>query len=327
MKAASHGRPSRRSSLRSTRQWPCALDGPIVVHLFYEPGAGRLGLRVPPGVAELIPSPLAQVSVANRSVGGEAVVEITTRVPILFPYFHAFAISVADRVQFDGLDANTAINECVARWQDLLAQAAVLSPERQLGLVGELWLLHHLIGRLGADRALAAWTGPTGAAHDFRFGAEEIEVKTTSGEHRVHMISSDTQLLPSAGCRLHLLSLQFTIAGSDQGRSLGGWVDVIRHRLARSNLARAFEGLLTTTYGLDPSDLSRYDAHLKLRTPAYVVPIDEGFPRIVLGDMLDVNAARRISDVRYRVDVEGLGHAVGSDGFIALLGQVADVTS
>jgi hypothetical protein len=296
-----------------------------VVYLFFDPTSGRLGLRVPDGESELDPSPLAQVEVVRRRLDYDAVVEIATRTVALFPYFHAFCVSIADRIQLNGLDANSAVNECIAQWKDLLRQVTLLSPERQLGLVGELWLLGSLVARLGAADALVAWTGPTSAAHDFRFGDLEIEVKSTSGERRVHLISSDTQLMASQGCRLYLLSLQFTVAGAGAGDSLVSRVTAVREQLKQPSLVRAFDEVLSAAYGLDAADLSTYSAPIKLRTPPYLVPLDGHFPRVVPTGSADDAAAARISDIHYRVDVEGLGFVAGSPQFDEVIGGLPNV--
>lgn len=303
------------------------LDGPVVVHLFFEPEWQRLGLRVPRGDAVLGSSPLAQVQITTPLVGGSELVEIATEVPTLFPYFHGFALSVADRVQLDGFDPNEAVNECVARWQDLLRSAGRLGAERELGLLGELYLLAHLIGHLGPTDALAAWTGPTRAAHDFRFAAHEVEVKTTRGEHREHFISSDTQLVASEGCLLWLLSLQFTAAGPGQGWTLPDAVRGIRARLRVASLVRSFDQTLRDVFGLDPTGLSAYTGRVKLRTAPYLVPINAAFPRLNPADALEPQLLARVSDVRYRVHVDGLGYPPGSIPFVTVLGDLAHVTA
>lgn len=306
----------------ATAPFALRLDGPTVIHLFYEPDQRRLGIRVPMGEDELGASPLAQVSIGPLRVGEVDVVEIATAAPTLFPYFHAFALSVADRVQLDGLDTHAAVNECILRWQDLLRLAGRLGPERELGLLGELWLLRYLIGQRGAADALMSWTGPTRAAHDFRFAGQEIEVKTTRGEHRVHLISSDTQLIASEGCSLSILSLQFTVAGPHEGWTLPGAVAEVRAVLGDAALVRTFDGLLGDAYALDVEDLSAYTGRVKLRTPPYIVPVGDGFPRLVPAEALPPEQLARVSDVRYRVDVEGLGHLPGSEPFTTVLGAI-----
>jgi len=296
------------------------LDGSPVVHLYFEPAGRRLGIRVPLGAAALASSPLAQVRVEARTVGEADVVEISTAVPALYPYFHGFAVSVADRVQVDQLDPNDAVNECVVRWRDLLRQAAMLSPERQLGLLGELWLLGRMISTRGPDAAIAAWTGPRRQAHDFRVEDVEIEVKTTMSEHRVHMISSDTQLVASPGACLYLLSLQYTAAGAQAGSSLASVIAEVRSGLGTGGLRTKFDQALSDGHGLLPGDVALYTTRLKLRTAPYLVPVDDHFPRISLPDLANSLDTSRISDVRYRVNVEGLGFADGSAEFTDFLG-------
>jgi len=77
----------------------------------------------------------------------------------------------------------------------------ILSPERQRGLVGELQLLARLVRRAKAqDRsalvALERWQGPFSAKRDFSAPGIAVEVKTTSDDNRIHMISSLNQLDP-----------------------------------------------------------------------------------------------------------------------------------
>lgn len=295
------------------------LDGSPPAHLFFEPSTGRLGLRVPAGRGDPPASPLVQLRVENRSLDGRDLVEVSTTTPSLYPYFHGFAISVADRVQADGLDPPDAISECLLRWRDLLRQAALLSPEAQLGLLGELWLLERLIGPLGASRALQAWTGPKREAHDFRIAGNEVEVKSTTSERRVHVISSDTQLVPSPEHRLFLLSMQFTSAGANEGFSLSDRVHDLGELLGGGAPRRTFEEVLAGTYGVTNEDLGHYVARVRLRSLPYLIPVDEEFPRISLSDLEPAVDIARITDVRYRVNVEALGWEDGTDQFLAVL--------
>jgi len=308
--------------IEATAPFAMRLDGPVVMHLFYEPDARRLGLRVPKGEEDLGPSPLALVSIGAHRVGDTDVVEIATAAEALFPYFHAFALSVADRVQLDGLDTHAAVNECIVRWQDLLRAAGRLGPERELGLLGELWLLRHLVRQRGASEALASWTGPTRAAHDFRFEGQEIEVKTTRGERRVHQISSETQLVASEGCALSILSLQFTLAGPAEGLTLADAITELRAALGHGAALHDFDGLLGAAFDLDPTDLAAYATRVKLRTPPYLVPVTEDFPRLLPARALPPAQLARVSDVRYRVDVDGLGYLPGTDPFTTVLGAL-----
>lgn len=298
-------------------------DGEPVVHLVFDPARAELGLRLPRGQGDTPVSPLALLRISQRVVHDGAIIEISTSSPALFPYFHGFATAVADRVQIDGLDSHAAIEECLFRWRDLFREAAKLTAEEQLGLLGELWLLQRLVRRHGADVALAAWTGPAGQAHDFRLGDMEIEVKSTTNEHRVHIISSDTQLTASVGASLFVLSLQYTSAGADPAHSLAGSVHTTRELLGDPAASARFDAILEQHFGVASSDLAIYTTPLKLRTPPCLVPVDEHFPRIDVRVLAASTEIARISDIRYRVNLEGLGHLAESPEFIEVLGEDA----
>lgn len=245
--------------------------------------------------------------------------EVSTEVTDLYPYFFSFALSVADGIQFDHVAPELALQRSLRDWRALLEQVAALSPERELGLRGELWMLERLL-HLRGEGALEAWTGPRGEAHDFRFDSFEFEVKTTSSEHRTHLISSDTQLTASPQRSLFLLSLQFTSAGSG-GSTLREVVDGLRHKLTPLGLAFDFDKVLASAYQLSPATLKLYPRRLRLRSHPYLVSIDDLFPRISQSDILNLpyEGMSRLSDIRYRINVEGLGWEDGDASFLTVL--------
>jgi hypothetical protein len=296
-----------------------ALDGEPAMHLFFEPGTGRLGLRMPTGVGDLPASLLAQLRVSRKSVNGSDVLEVSSTAVSLRPYLHAFTVAVADRVQYEGWDPADAVTESLAKFEALLQHLTFLSPEIQLGLLGELWLLERLIGIHGGANALAAWTGPKQQAHDARVGDVEIEVKATRGEHRIHMISSATQLVASEGCSLYLLSLQLTLAGAQAGLSLLDRVQRVQALLGSGVVRREFDDLLFQAHGLSEDELGRYRTQYKLRSKPYLVSVDEGFPRVTPDALAGVIDISRVSDIRYRVNVEALGFEDKSEAFLAVL--------
>ena len=204
-------------------------------------------------------------------------------------------------------------------FRSLFAQVALLSPERQLGLLGELWLLDRLVTVHGLG-GLEAWTGPLGEAHDFRTGPSEFEVKTTSGERRTHLISSNNQLVASPGHDLYLLSLQFASGGAT-GASLREVVEGLRARFASLNALPGFEDLLTPFFGRTLSELGHYNTKLELRSRPYLVPVSGSLPRLTRSDEMSLpySAMARISDVSYRLDVESLGWEDGTPEFLAVL--------
>lgn len=298
-------------------------DGSPDALLDIDPKDRRLAVRVPRGHGDVAASPLRHVRIEARSLSGVDWIEVSIKGDALLPYFFGLAVTLADRVQRDGVDPPVAVNECIDRWQDLLRPAPSLSREAEVGLIGELIVLKAMCDVRGPKRALEAWTGPLGEAHDFRFGSTELEVKTTQGEHRRHVISSDTQLVPSPGCDLYVMSVQLA-AGGDGATSLYDWIRGLRTRFKGTHRS-AFNSRLECIAGLDLDELDRYRSAFRPRSKLYLVKVTDDFPRIQPGLWGQAPQVNRISDVRYRVDVQGLGHEAGTAEFAAIMGEVPDV--
>jgi hypothetical protein len=298
------------------------LQGQPPVDLFVDDQGRRMGLRAGATglAADSFPhSPFAALRIAMISLEGGVHLEVATTDTDLFPYFFAFCLTIADGIQLDGATPDAALRRALRDWRALFEQLAMLTPERQLGLLGELWLLDRLLDVHGAT-ALDAWTGPRAEAHDFRIEDREFEVKTTSSEHRNHVISSDSQLTASPGRTLYLLSLQFA-AGGPNARSLANVVEAIRSRTDLMGIASRFDELLEATFQLSSSTLGHYTKRMQLRSPPLLVAVTESFPRVTRADILSIPRSEmvRISDLRYRVNLEGLGWEDGTDGFLGVL--------
>lgn len=323
------GRPTWEefsAHLRSPAPVLVRLRGEPPIDLFVDSKGERVGLRVKSaGVTkDSIPDSAftsLQIGLVRLEEGTHF--EVATTIPDLYPYFFAFALSIADGIQVDGATADVALRRSLRDWRALFEQLALLTPKRQLGLLGELWLLDRLVKVHGAGD-LDSWTGHKGEAHDFRIGNYEFEVKTTTGEHRNHVISSDSQLIPSPGHDLYVLSLQFAAGGTD-GRSLQDVLDELRLRLAPLGVASKFEQILESTFQLSSANLAHYSRRMQLRSRPYLIPVTESFPRITHSDVLSLPRPEmiRVSDVRYRVDVEGLGWEDGTSEFLAVLSEGA----
>jgi len=84
------------------------------------------------------------------------------------------------------------------KWKELfeLAKSPGLSPEKQIGLFGELFLLKKLFEETGkTEECLNIWVGPDTGIRDFEKDNNAIEVKTTqTHNHQKIRISSERQL-------------------------------------------------------------------------------------------------------------------------------------
>lgn len=166
----------------------------------------------------------------------------------------------------------------VSEWQEFMAKThRPLTPEAQVGLAGELWLLRVLLGsRLGA-LALDCWQGPLRAAQDFHLGAGAIEVKSTATKGAFLARINSIEQLDSPRSPLFLCALRFE---EDQhGASLVDLVGELRARFAKAGRNRSFDALLMVMGYLD------HHAHLYGRTlalkQARAFKAESDMPRLV----------------------------------------------
>jgi hypothetical protein len=284
---------------RGTTSLRCPVDGPADLRGFGAPE--ELILRSLDD-----PDPRLEISVADIE---------------LVPHFLGFVETVVDAIQLQGAEATGAIQTSMRLFRRLLRDVHLLSRERVLGLLGELWVLNRLIDA-GGGGALESWTGPRGEAHDFRIGGVELEVKTTARQRRVHLIHGLDQLEPSPGADLHLVSLQLASGGAaSESFSLAERLAATRKRLDGFGRGEEFGRLVIGRHGIAPEDEHRYDERFRLRSAPVLIKVDESFPRLTRDD---IDAApnpemHRVVEVEYEVDVEGLGVADGAPEFTTVL--------
>lgn len=193
----------------------------------------------------------------------------------------------------------------------LLKSKRRLSDQQQLGLIGELLLVRHLLESKGEEATFDWWLGPLAEQHDFAMPFLDVEVKTTAAERRDHMISGAGQLDPVPGRPLWLLSVQLTRAGGGDGISLAELVGEVRNSLhtREAVFVSHLEGL-----GWRDEDQILYDEHFMLRSEPRAYLVDRDFPAITHDTL---NAAvphpELITRLVYRIDVTTL--VPGDPGF------------
>lgn len=299
------------------------IPGDPRAEVLLEPGGTSLALLVqttPEGTAP--PSSLESVQVDKTLIDGTHYIRIATRARPLFQEFYTLLTEIADSIQLEHTPPLQAIEQRLASWKELLRAISTLSLEHQLGLLGELWLLQRLIDDRGTS-ALDAWTGPHGEPHDFRMTGVELEVKSTRNRQRIHIINGLDQLLPSTGQQLHILSLQFEPAVTDDSYSLRQVVSQLRARLEHDNARRkAFDSLLQDGCGYRDAHEQHYEARFRLRSIPVLVRVDDKCPRLTHGALRQAIGEaheKRVADVRYTLNLEGLGTEDGSPDFLAII--------
>ncbi|MCE3551331.1 PD-(D/E)XK motif protein [Pseudonocardia sp. RS11V-5] len=225
-------------------------------------------------------------------------VRTTHRLEDLYPLL----CLVLDAIQLNGRSFAAAVNDALDSYRELLVQRGALSEADQIGLVGELLTLKHLITSLGPDAAVDAWVGGKREEHDFSLSSDDLEVKTTAADRRTHWISSATQLEPKPGRDLYLLSLQITRAGAGPGSTLPELVDSVRvlSGPAEPHVARQ---LVAGSYRDTDADL--YPTRWTLRSPPITLLVDAGFPALTSERLVQaVPRAALITSVSYQLDLE-----------------------
>lgn len=118
--------------------------------------------------------------------------------------FAGLAVDICLRLVVRPENPVAAVTSVIDEWRSLLERrSGTWTRSRAVGLLAELIVLRRLV-RLDVD-ALGCWTGPFGAAQDFRSPGRAIEVKATVGaQGRVVRVHGSDQLEEPAGGELHL---------------------------------------------------------------------------------------------------------------------------
>jgi len=238
----------------------------------------------------------------------------------LFRAFYDFVSEVLAVAVEENQPPNKAVDIAWEKWGRLLERQSVLSKEKQIGLIGELWSLCRIAKSLGWRTALDSWHQEANSEHDFCFAEIDMEVKTTASEARIHMISSLSQLEPTAGRGLLLLSLQLTPSPQHARGvfSLATMVGSVGQALKESSVNdERFERRLAKA-GWKQSHSRFYTANYLMRAVPKLINVDDSCPRLTTPILVGVNS-ERVTSVSYRIDVSGLGFEDGSEEFLKVL--------
>jgi hypothetical protein len=304
------------------------IEGKPPLQIMMESGSSALSLLIPASSVENLPvTILAAIIVEQIMVEEKPYVRLTTRQRPLYKEFYSLLTQIADSIQLDKAPADSAIATVLENWHQLLREVSILSTDQQVGLMGELWLLMRLISVSGPS-AIDSWTGPLREPHDFRFGEVEVEVKSTRGKARNHVINGLEQLKPSEGLTLYLLSLQFEQANTGDITTLPAMVRETRTRLTPlHSSALSFNKLIADCWGYREDDELHYATKYRMRSKPLLVKIDAACPALTLeaiGTAVGPEALHRIGDVQYTLNVEGLGSLDGTKQFTDIVPSEAE---
>lgn len=269
----------------ASRPWEVfrALDhlGRRILFLIHDP-ASSSGIALPK-IAGL------DVEARLRSDDNKAFLSVTLESADDADIFTRLSDDIIETVAKAG-DEATAVQSFIGRmwkWHALLrgGRKTTLSREAQLGLIGELWTILHVIAPArGLGTAVEGWRGSQRAPKDFELSDLCVECKARGAAARNKIrITSEHQLADVSGHGLILLVHTFASATEDDVGSLDLHEIVRQVRAAVESDApqtsKTFE-LSLEEAGYD--DTHEYDV-MVLHRAVDAYQVSDGFPRIVPG--------------------------------------------
>lgn len=173
----------------------------------------------------------------------------------------------------------------VGAWQAFMRKGSqTLSPEAELGLVGELMLLRMIIDAgVPLEPAIEAWVGPLDGVQDFELGTGSVEVKATlSAAGFPARIGSLDQLDDSVRQPLFLAGAR--LRQTDAGQSLPEMVGELRDVVAGEAEAVRLLSEKLIAAGYFDAHADRYVRRFVL-VDTRIVEVKEGFPRLTPGSV------------------------------------------
>jgi Putative PD-(D/E)XK family member, (DUF4420) len=213
--------------------------------------------------------------------------------------FTLIANKVLYAICVEGRDPAVSVDKIIGDMRAALRPVEMdLSPNVQIGLFGELWVLSNVLFPTVGSQVCHKWSGPNGERHDFVGEGVHIEVKTTTRSEPKHEISRLDQLRAPTGKRLLLVSVLLE-------RSLGGeatladLVDEVRGKLGN-------DGHAIDVFDLQLSKLGWHDGLRQTGSllrftfrDVHVFEVEGSFPR--LPD--DYTPPSGVSGIKYSIDV------------------------
>ena len=206
----------------------------------------------------------------------------------------------------------------VRAWQEFMRKGAqALSPEAEIGLIGELTLLSAII-EAGVPSALAieSWVGPLDGIQDFNLGTGAIEVKATlSPAGFPARIGALEQLDDSV--RQPLFVAGARLRQTEGGQSLPDFVAALRSVVKGDAEAERLLAERLVAAGYFDAHADRYPRRFDL-AGTLVIEVGQGFPRLTPGAV-----PAGILRAMYDIDLDKVpGENVGTEGALKKLGAL-----
>lgn len=239
----------------------------------------------------------------------------------LFATMACDVVGVLDEAVVAGADQAKLVRVFISRvgaWQEFMRKGTqALSPEAEIGLIGELTLLRAIIDAgVPSTLAIESWVGPLDGIQDFELGTGALEVKATlSSAGFPAKIGSLEQLddktrqpLFIAGARLRQ-----TASGKNLPEIIGAMRLAIKDETGSDRLLT--ERLLAAGYIDLHAD--RYPRRFE-QAGVRVVEVANDFPRLTLGKI-----PAGIIRAMYEIDLDKVpGEDIGTEEALKKLGAI-----
>lgn len=241
--------------------------------------------------------------------------------PELFAAMSCDVIGALDDAVAAGADESRLARVCIGRvgaWQEFMRKGTqALSPEAEIGLVGELVLLGAIMGAgVTAAQAIESWVGPLDGIQDFEIGTGALEAKATlSTKGFPAKIGSLEQLDDAIRQPLFVAGARFRQVES--GQNLPEFIAAMRAAVQGDAEATRLLSERLLAAGYIDSHEGRYPRRFTLND-IRVVKVGEGFPRLIPG-----TAPAGITRAMYEIDLDKApGENVGVDAALKQLGAI-----
>ncbi|SCP98594.1 Putative PD-(D/E)XK family member [Anaerobium acetethylicum] len=187
---------------------------------------------------------------------------------------------IIDRIEeVENKDVVWKVKEVLAKWNTFFQfdKEYVLQENTQQGLYGELYILEKMVA-LKDESVLNCWTGCNAETHDFYFGRDALEVKSSSSKGPDKVKISNEFQLDDTGIlgRLYLMYLKMKKSEVD-GECLPDIVERIVKMLGADAKISFYDKLIKVGYMYQMPEL--YTVHFKIREEN-CYSVEEGFPKI-----------------------------------------------
>ncbi|PHV30766.1 PD-(D/E)XK motif protein [Janthinobacterium sp. NFX145] len=206
----------------------------------------------------------------------------------------------------------------VGAWQEFMRKGfQTLSPEAEIGLVGELYVLRLIIDAgVPAPVAVDSWCGPLDALQDFELGTGALEVKSTlSAIGFPAKIGSLEQLEDSVRQPLFVISVR--LKQITTGKTMPEIVDEMQCIVKGDAEAERLISERLLAAGYIEQHAERYTRRFT-QASTRIIEVSENFPRLTLG-----NVPLGITKASYEIDLDkAAGKVVEIDEALKKLGAM-----